>query len=95
MIGKTVVSRGGKKSQLSFMKPVQPDEKLSEITGGSPLPLSEVSRRVWDYIRHHGLQDKERKVLIHADDKLEAIFNGKRCVTIFELFKLVSSHLVT
>jgi chromatin remodeling complex protein RSC6 len=75
------------------MKPVKPDATLSEITGPTPLPFSEVSRRVWDYIRRNGLQDREHKVFIHADDKLGAVFNGKREVTIFEMLKLVAGHV--
>lgn len=75
------------------MKPVQPDETLSRIIGGNPLPFSEVSRRVWDYIRVHRLQDEKRKVIIHADDKLEPVFGGKSQVTIFEMLKLIALHV--
>jgi len=92
-MAKTVARHGPDKSSNDFMKPVQPDATLSRITGPNPLPFSEVSRRVWDYIRRNGLQDRERKAFINADDKLGAVFNGKRQVTIFEMLKLVAGHV--
>jgi chromatin remodeling complex protein RSC6 len=95
MSGKIVGIRVVRRANWSFLKPVQPDEKLSEITGTSPLPRSELIKRLWAYIRRHGLQDNERKAIIHADDKLKAVFNGKRRVTMLEMSKLVSSHLVS
>jgi chromatin remodeling complex protein RSC6 len=95
MSGKTVGIRVARRTGWSFLKPVQPDEKLSEITGRSPLPRSELTKRLWDYIRRHGLQDSERKAIIHADEKLKAVFNGKGRVTMLEMSKLVASHLVS
>jgi chromatin remodeling complex protein RSC6 len=92
MTGRIVGTKGRRKSAWGFMKPVQPDDKLSEIIGNSPLPRSELTKRLWDYIRKHGLQDKEHKIIINADEKLQVIFGGKARVTIFEMAKLVSSH---
>src|SRR5436305_1597479 len=84
MNGKTVGKKGGRKSRWAFLKPVQPDDKLSEITGKGPLPRSELARRLWAYIRKHDLQDAKRKVIIHTDEKLRAVFNGKCQVTVVE-----------
>jgi chromatin remodeling complex protein RSC6 len=95
MSGKTLGIRGARRTGWSFLKPVRPDEKLSEITGHAPLTRSELTKRLWDYIRRHRLQDSERKAIIHADEKLKAVFNGKRRVTMFEMSKLVASHLVS
>ncbi|MDB6112914.1 MAG: hypothetical protein JWR69_4664 [Pedosphaera sp.] len=95
MAGKSVGIQGARRANWSFLKPVQPDEKLSEITGTTPLPRSELIKRLWAYIQRHGLQDRERKAIIHADDKLQAVFNGKRRVTMVEMSKLVLSHLIS
>jgi chromatin remodeling complex protein RSC6 len=83
-----------RKPNTAFMKPVQPDEKLSAIIGSAPLPRSELVKKMWDYIREHGLQDTHKRTLINADEKLKQVFNGKEQVTMFEMTKLVSGHLV-
>jgi len=75
------------------MKPVQPDEKLSEIVGAKPLPRSELTKKLWDYIKKNGLQDAKKKTLINADPALKAVFNGKSQVSMFEMTKLVSGHI--
>ncbi len=75
------------------MKPVKPDEKLALIVGSTPLPRGEMTKKLWDYIKKHGLQDATKKTLINADDNLKAVFNGKKQVTMFEMTKLVSSHV--
>ena len=82
-----------KKPGAAFMKPVQPDEKLSRIVGNEPLPRTELTRRFWDYIRKHGLQDSAKKSLINADDNLQAVFDGRKQVTMFEMTRLVSGHV--
>jgi len=76
-----------------FMKPVQPSADLGSIVGTSPLPRTEVTKKVWDYIKKHGLQDKKNKRNINADDKLLKVFGGKKQVTMFELTSLLSKHL--
>ena len=88
-----MVPKGARKLRWGFMQPVRPDRVLSEITGDRPLTRSEVTRLMWQYIRQHGLQDDERKVLIRADEKLRPLFGGRQAVTILEMFKLVSGHL--
>jgi chromatin remodeling complex protein RSC6 len=75
------------------MKPVQPDAALSEVVGNKPLPRTELTKKLWAYIRKNGLQDKKKKVNINADDKLKVVFGGKKTVSMFEMTKLVSKHV--
>jgi len=75
------------------MKPVQPDEKLAKVVGGTPLPRTELTKKLWAYIRKHGLQDKKVRTQINADETLQAVFNGKKQVSMFEITKLVSAHV--
>ena len=77
----------------AFMKPVTPDEKLALVVGEKPLPRTELTKKLWVYIKKNGLQDKKKKTLINADDNLKAVFNGKKQVSMFEMTKLVSGHL--
>lgn len=76
------------------MKPVQPDEALSAVVGSNPLPRTELTKKLWAYIKKNALQDKKVKTNINADDKLKVIFGGKKTVSMFEMTKLVSNHLV-
>jgi chromatin remodeling complex protein RSC6 len=82
-----------RKPNEAFMKPVQPDEALSAIVGNKPLPRTELTKKLWSYIKKNGLQDKKVKTQINADDKLQAIFKGKKAVSMFEMTKLVSKHV--
>lgn len=75
------------------MKPVTPDDKLAAVVGASPLPRTELTKKLWVYIKKNGLQDKKVRTQINADDKLKAVFNGKSKVSMFEMTKLVSGHL--
>jgi chromatin remodeling complex protein RSC6 len=75
------------------MKPVQPDEALAAIVGSTPLPRGEMTKKIWDYIKKHGLQDATNKRNINADAALKLVFNGKSQVTMFEMTKLVSGHV--
>ena len=75
------------------MKPVTPDDKLAAVVGASPLPRTELTKKLWAYIKKNGLQDKKVRTQINADDKLRAVFNGKSKVSMFEMTKLVSGHL--
>jgi chromatin remodeling complex protein RSC6 len=72
---------------------VTPSSDLAAIVGDKPIPRSEVTKRVWDYIKANGLQDQTNKRMINADDKLLKIFNGKKQVSMFEMTALVSKHL--
>ena len=75
------------------MKPVQPDEKLAEIIGHDPIPRTEVTRKLWDYIRGRNLQDPTNKTFIKTDDKLKQVLDGKDRVSMFEMTKLVFKHV--
>jgi len=79
------------KAKSAFMKPVQPDAALAKIVGSDPIPRTELTKKLWEYIKHHQLQDKK---LIKADAALEAVFNGKKEVDMFELTRLVNTHIV-
>lgn len=82
-----------RKANPALLKPVQPDDVLAAIVGSQPLPRSEITKRLWDYIKKHGLQDTKVKTNINADDKLKPLFGGKATVTMFEMTKLVSQHI--
>jgi len=84
---------GKRKPNAAFMKPVQPDAKLAEVVGAKPLPRTELTKKLWQYIRKNSLQDKKNRRMINADDALKAVFNGKKQVNMFEMTKLVSKHL--
>lgn len=77
----------------AFMKPVTPDDKLAAVVGSTPLPRTELTKKLWVYIKKNGLQDKKNKRNINADAALKAVFNGKATVSMFEMTKLVSNHL--
>jgi chromatin remodeling complex protein RSC6 len=77
----------------AFLKPVQPDAKLAAIIGSEPMARTDVTRKLWDYIRSHNLQDPENKTFIRADDQLKQIFDGKDRVSMFEMTKLVFGHV--
>ena len=77
----------------AFMKPVTPSAVLAAVIGEKPAPRTEVTSKIWAYIKKNGLQDKANKRMINADDKLKAVFAGKKQVAMFEMTKLVSAHL--
>jgi upstream activation factor subunit UAF30 len=82
-----------RKPNAAFMKPVQPSASLSEIVGSKPIPRTEVTKKLWAYIKKNGLQDKKNKRMIKADEPLKVVFGGKATVNMFEMTKLVSKHL--
>ena len=75
------------------MKPVTPDAALGAVVGSSPLPRTELTKKLWAYIKKNGLQDKKVRTQINADDKLKVVFGGKAKVSMFEMTKLVSGHV--
>ena len=89
-----MAKKSPRKPNAAFMKPVQPDEALAAVVGSNPLPRTELTKKLWAYIKKNGLQDKKVKTNINADDKLKVIFGGKKVVSMFEMTKLVSNHLV-
>src|SRR5436309_9407914 len=86
---------GGKKrtANAAFMRPVQPDATVAEVVGSKPIPRTEVTKRLWAYIKKNGLQDKKNKRMINGDAALKAVFGGKSSVNMFEMTKLVNKHL--
>ena len=80
-------------ANAAFMKPVQPSAALSEVVGSKPIPRTEVTKKLWAYIKKNGLQDKKNKRMINGDAALKAVFGGKSSVNMFEMTKLVSKHL--
>jgi chromatin remodeling complex protein RSC6 len=77
----------------AFMKALQPSADLAAVVGDKPLPRTEVVKKLWAYIKKHGLQDQKNKRQINADDKLKKVFGGKSSVSMFDMTKLVSKHL--
>ena len=86
-------SKAAKKANPALMKLLQPSAELAAVVGSSPLPRTEVVSKVWDYIKAHNLQNPENKREILADDKLQAIFEGKSKVSMFEMNKYFAQHL--
>jgi upstream activation factor subunit UAF30 len=81
------------KANSAFMKEMKLSADLEAVVGKGPLPRSEVVKKLWAYIKKHGLQDSKNKRNINADDKLKKVFGGKGTVSMFEMTKLVSKHL--
>jgi chromatin remodeling complex protein RSC6 len=87
------MAKAAKKANAAFMKPVTPDAMLAEIVGSTPIPRTEVTKRLWAYIKKHKLQDQKNKRMINADAPLKAVFGGRSSVNMFEMTKLVGKHL--
>ncbi|MFZ6843927.1 SWIB/MDM2 domain-containing protein [Undibacterium sp. RuTC16W] len=82
-----------RKPNAAFMKPMTISPVLAAVIGAAPIPRTEVTKKVWEYIKKHQLQDEANKRNINADDKLKAVFGGKKQVSMFEMTKLISGHL--
>jgi len=82
-----------RKPNAAFMKPMTPSSTLAGVVGNSPMPRTEVTSKLWGYIKKNNLQDKTNRRMINADDKLREVFGGKKQVSMFEMTKLVSKHL--
>jgi chromatin remodeling complex protein RSC6 len=82
-----------RKPNAAFMKAMTPSASLAAVIGDKPMPRTEVTKKIWDYIKKNKLQDSANKRNINADDKLKAVFNGKKQVSMFEMTKLVNAHL--
>ena len=85
--------KSARKPNAAFMKPVTPDSALAEVVGAKPIPRTEVTKKLWAYIKKNGLQDKKNKRMIKADDVLKPVFGGKAQVNMFEMTKLVNKHV--
>ena len=82
-----------RKPNAAFMKPVTPSPALAEIVGSKPIPRTEVTKRLWAYVKKNKLQDPKNRRMIKADAALKAVFGGKSSVNMFEMTKLVAKHL--
>ncbi len=89
---KTATKTAARKPNAAFMKPLTPSATLAAVIGAQPMPRTEVTKKIWEYIKKHNLQDPKNKRNINADDKLKPLF-GKAQVSMFELTKIVSGHL--
>ena len=89
---KTAAKTAVRKPNAAFMKPLTPSATLAAVIGDKPMPRTEVTKKIWEYIKKHNLQDPKNKRNINADDKLKPLF-GKAQVSMFELTKIVSGHL--
>ncbi len=87
------MAKAKRKPSAAFMKPMTISSALSAVIGSGPFPRTEVTKKIWAYIKKHGLQDKKNRRNINADDKLKPVFGGKAQVSMFEMTKLVSKHL--
>ena len=92
-MAKTAKKTKARKPNAAFMKPVQPSAALSEVVGSKPIPRTEVTKKLWVYIKKNKLQDPKNKRMIKADATLKAVFGGKATVNMFEMTKLVGKHL--
>ncbi len=83
----------GRKPNAAFMKPLTPSAALAEVIGAKAMPRTQVTKKLWDYIKKHKLQDSKNRRNINADEALKQVFGGKKQVSMFEMTKLVSKHL--
>lgn len=90
---KKAAKKSARKPNAAFMAPLQPSAALSEVIGSKPLPRTEIIKKIWDYIKKNGLQDKKNRRMINGDAKLKTVFGGKSQVSMFELAKVVSKHV--
>ena len=90
---KKKASGAKRKPNAAFMKPMMPSASLAAVIGSAPLPRTEVTKKLWAYIKKNDLQDSKNRRNINADDKLKEVFGGKRTVSMFEMTKLVAGHL--
>jgi chromatin remodeling complex protein RSC6 len=92
-MAKSVKKKPARKANAAFMRPVTPSAALAEVVGSKPIPRTEVTKKLWAYIKKNGLQDKKNRRMINADANLKAVFGGKTSVNMFEMTKLVGKHL--
>ena len=92
-MAKKKAKKAKRKPNAAFMKPMTPSATLAEVVGPKPMPRTEVTKKLWAYIKKNNLQDKKNRRMINADDNLKAVFGGKASVSMFDMTKLVSKHL--
>ena len=86
-------SAGRGRANAAFMAPVTPDSALAAVVGDKPLPRTEITKRLWAYIKKNGCQDQKNRRMINADANLKPVFGGKASVNMFEMTRLVSKHV--
>jgi upstream activation factor subunit UAF30 len=84
---------GARRPNAAFMAPVTPDDSLAEVVGAKPIPRTEVTKRLWAYIKKNKLQDAKNRRMINADAALKPVFGGKASVNMFEMTRLVNKHV--
>jgi chromatin remodeling complex protein RSC6 len=89
-----MAKKPARKPNPAFMKALKPDEKLAAVVGDKAMPRTEVTKKIWNYIKKNGLQDPKNRRNINADEKLKPVFGGKATVSMFEMTKLVNKHLL-
>lgn len=92
-VKKAAKKKTKRKPNAAFMKPVTPDAMLAMVVGAKPVPRTELTKKLWAYIKKKGLQDKKNKRMINADAALKPVFNGKAQVSMFDMTKLVNKHV--
>ena len=89
----STMAKSSRKPNAAFMKSVTPDAALAPLEGSKPLPRTELTKKLWAYIKKNGLQDSKNKRNINADAALKVVFGGKSTVSMFDMTKLVSKHV--
>jgi upstream activation factor subunit UAF30 len=92
-MAKKTAKKSARKPNAAFMKPMTPSPALSEVVGAKAIPRTEVTKKLWAYIKKNKLQDAKNRRMIKADDNLKTVFGGKAQVNMFEMTKLVNKHL--
>jgi upstream activation factor subunit UAF30 len=90
---KAAAKKSTRKPNAAFMAPLTVSVDMQSVIGNKPMPRTEIVKKVWEYIRKNGLQDKTNKRMINADDKLKTVFGGKKQISMFELAKIVNNHV--
>ena len=91
--GKPAKKKSARKPNAAFMKPMNPSSTLAAVVGAGPMPRTEVTKKIWGYIKRNSLQDRVNRRMINADDKLRPVFGGRSQVSMFEMTRLVNNHL--
>ena len=90
---KKAAKKSARKPNAAFMAPLNVSATLAEVIGNKPLPRTQIIKKIWDYIKKNGLQDKKNRRMINSDASLKPVFGGKATVNLFEMTKLVSKHV--
>lgn len=90
---KAAKKKSARKPNAAFMAPLTPSPALADVIGNKAIPRTEIVKKIWDYIKKNGLQDKKNRRMINADAKLKTVFGGKGQISMFELAKVVSKHV--